>query len=163
LSERLPHHLDGSLFGADNPCFGCSPHHPYGFHLKLERDGEEGVVTRFTPGDKYQGPPGVLHGGLVMTLADEVAAWAILARCGKFGFTASFEGRFRAPVRIGVEALGFGKVVKESSRVVKVHVRIEQASIECFDGTLTFAILDRASAERMLKAPLPEAWAKYAR
>jgi hypothetical protein len=54
-------------------------------------------------------------------------------------------------------------VVKESSRVVRVHVRIQQAGDECFDGTLTFALLDRAGAERLLKAPLPESWAKYAR
>ena len=65
--------LDGHLFGADQPCFGCGPNHPWGFHLAFERDGEA-VVTRFVPGDRYQGPPGIMHGGLVMTLADEVGA-----------------------------------------------------------------------------------------
>ncbi|MBK7861136.1 MAG: PaaI family thioesterase [Archangiaceae bacterium] len=158
----LPHHLDGSLFGADQPCFGCSPNHPSGFHLKLVRDGE-GVKTLFTPHDKYQGPPGVMHGGLVMTLADEVAAWAILAKIGKFGFTTSFEGKFRAPVRVGQEAQGFGRVVKESSRVVRVQVRIEQNGAECFDGLLTFVLLDRAGAEKLMGRPLPDAWAQFAR
>jgi acyl-coenzyme A thioesterase PaaI-like protein len=158
----LPDHLDGSIFGDDGPCFGCAPNHPYGFHLKLVRDGD-GVKTLFTPHDRYQGPPGIMHGGLVMTLADEVAAWAILAKLGKFGFTASFEGRFRGPVRIGLEAVGFGRVVKESHRVVRVQVRIEQAGNECFDGTLTFALLDRGGAEKLLGRPLPEAWARFAR
>ena len=158
----LPEKLDGSIFGHDQPCFGCAPNHPYGFHLQLERDGD-GVKTRFTPHDRYQGPPGVMHGGLVMTLADEVAAWAILAKLGKFGFTASFEGKFRAPVRIGVEAQGFGRIVKETSRVVRVQVRIEQAGAECFDGLLTFALLERAAAEKLMGRALPEAWLKYAR
>jgi len=158
----LPERLDGSIFGEDQPCFGCSPNHPYGFHLKLERDGD-GVMTRFTASDKYQGPPGVMHGGLVMTLADEVAAWAVLAKMGKFGFTTSFEGKFRAPVRIHSEALGFGRIVKETTRVVRVQVRIEQAGTECFEGLLTFALLDRASAEKLMGRALPEAWLKYAR
>ena len=35
-------------------------------------------MTTFTPDDRYQGPPGIMHGGLVTTLADEVAAWAII-------------------------------------------------------------------------------------
>jgi acyl-coenzyme A thioesterase PaaI-like protein len=158
----LPDRLDGSIFGEDQPCFGCSPNHPYGFHLKLERDGD-GVKSRFTPHDQYQGPPGVMHGGLVMTLADEVAAWALLAKLGKFGFTASFEGRFRAPVRIGVEAVGYGRIVKETTRVVRVQVRIEQAGAECFDGVLTFVLLDRAASEKLMGRSLPEAWLKYAR
>ncbi len=158
----LPDKLDGSIFGEDQPCFGCSPNHPYGFHLKLERDGD-GVKTRFTPHDRYQGPPGVMHGGLVMTLADEVAAWAILAKVGKFGFTTSFEGKFRAPVRINTEALGFGRIVRETTRVVRVQVRIEQAGAECFDGLLTFALLERTAAEKLMGRPLPEAWLKYAR
>jgi acyl-coenzyme A thioesterase PaaI-like protein len=158
----LPKKLDGSLFNPGNPCFGCSPDHPYGFHLQLEGDAQ-GVTSRFTPSEKYQGPPGIMHGGLVMTLADEAAAWAILARLGKFGFTASFEGRFRNPVRIGREAIITAKVSKESSRVVHVQVHIEQENVECFDGELRFVLLDKGGAERLIQGPLPEAWQRYAR
>lgn len=162
MSAVLPDRLDGSIFGDDQPCFGCAPNHPYGFHLKLERDGE-GVKTRFTPHEQYQGPPGIMHGGLVMTLADEVAAWAILAKLGKFGFTASFEGRFKSPVRVGLEAVGYGMIVKETARVVRVAVRIEQGGAECFEGALAFALLDRGAAEKLLQRPLPESWLRYAR
>jgi acyl-coenzyme A thioesterase PaaI-like protein len=158
----MPQKLDGSMFGPDQPCFGCSPTHPYGFHLQLERDGD-GVLTRFTPSDKYQGPPGIMHGGLVMTLADEIAAWTIVAKLSKFGFTTSFEGRFKNPVRIGLEALGTGRIVRESSRVVRIQVHIEQAGLECFDGILTFVLLDKGGAEKLIQAPLPDAWAKFAR
>lgn len=158
----IPDQMDGSLFGAGQPCFGCSPDHPFGFHLKLERDGE-GVKTRFTPSDRYQGPPGIMHGGLVMTLADEVAAWAILAKLNKFGFTASFEGKFRAPVRVGQEVIGTGLVLKASTRVVRVQVTLEQAGALCFEGVLVFALLDKAGAEKMLQGPLPKSWEQYAR
>jgi acyl-coenzyme A thioesterase PaaI-like protein len=156
--------LDGSMFMPGNPCFGCSPDHPYGFHLKLEQDEDGGGVrTRFTASDKYQGPPGVMHGGLVMTLADEIGAWVLVAKLGKFGFTTSFEGKFRAPVRIGVETVGTGRIVKETSRVVRVQVRLSQAGVECFEGELAFVLLDKSGAAKLLNGPLPEAWQRYAR
>ena len=160
----LPQQLDGSLFMPGNPCFGCSPDHPYGFHLKLEQDedGDE-VRTRFTPSDKYQGPPGVMHGGLVMTLADEIGAWTLVAKLQKFGFTTSFEGKFRAPVRIGKETLGMGRIVKETSRVVRVQVRLEQGGVECFEGVLAFVLLDKTGAAKLLNGELPEAWQRFAR
>ena len=97
--------LDGSIFGPGQPCFACSPDHPIGFRLAFEIE-EDRVVTRFTPGEQYQGPPGIMHGGLVMTLADEVAAWSCVALLGKFGFTARVEGRLSKAARVGVEIVG---------------------------------------------------------
>lgn len=154
--------LDGHLFGADQACFGCGPKHPIGFHLAFVRDKDQ-VVTTFTPGPQYQGPPGIMHGGLVMTLADEVGAWALLACKEKFGFTASVEGRLRRPVRIGVETEGRAWIAKDSARVVRVGVKISQKGEECFVAELGFVLMDQTAAEKMLEAPLPDAWLRFCR
>jgi acyl-coenzyme A thioesterase PaaI-like protein len=154
--------LDGSIFGPTKPCFGCGPQHPYGFHLRYQREAG-GVVATFTPGDKYQGPPGIMHGGLVSTVADETAAWALIERTGKFGFTTSFEAKLRRPVRIGVETLARGEVTRESSRIVKSAVVISQKGEECFLGDFTFVLLDKAGAEKLLEGPMPEAWLRFCR
>ncbi len=154
--------LDGTLFGKDQPCFGCGPNHPIGFHLKFVQEAEA-VVTKFVPGPQYQGPPGIMHGGLVMTLADEVGAWALLAFKEKFGFTASVEGKLRRPVRIGVETEGRAWIAKESSRVVRVGVKISQGGEACFDAELGFVLMDRFSAEKLLQGPLPETWLRFCR
>ncbi len=153
--------LDGTLFG-DNSCFGCSPTHPFGFHLKFEREGD-GVVTRFTPGDRHQGPPGIMHGGLVSTLADETAAWSLIAHTGKFGFTTSFECRLQRPVRINTLTVARAQVTRASSRIVKTAVRISQGDEDCMTGDFSFVVLDAASAEKMLGGPLPESWRRFAR
>jgi acyl-coenzyme A thioesterase PaaI-like protein len=160
MSERVD--LDPDVFGPQSPCFGCSPTHPFGFHLRFAREGEE-VVTRFTPGDRYQGPPGVMHGGLVTALADEIAAWTIIGVRERFGFTASLEARLRRPVRIGVELIGRGRIAKESSRIFVIEVFLEQGGQEAFRGLFTFAILDESAAERFLGGPLPDAWKRFAR
>lgn len=154
--------LDPNVFGAGQPCFGCSPEHPFGFHLRFVRDGDD-VVTQFTPGERFQGPPGIMHGGLVTTLADEIGAWAIIGTLGKFGFTASLTAKLHKPVRIGVPLEGRGRITRDARRVAQVAVTITQEAQTVFTGELTFVILDEAGAEKLLGGPLPEAWKKFAR
>lgn len=154
--------LDGLLFGPDQQCFGCGPNHPIGFHLAFTTEGDQ-VVTKFTPGPQYQGPPMIMHGGLVMTLADEVGAWALLVFKEKFGFTASVEGRLRRPVRIGVETEGRAWISKESNRVCRVAVRLSQKGEECFAAELGFVLMDKYSAEKLLDGPMPEPWLRFCR
>lgn len=154
--------LDGSLFGPGQPCFGCAPDHPHGFRLRFERQGDV-VVTRFVPGAEHQGPPGVMHGGLVSTLADELGAWTVVALLGKFAFTVAFSGRFRRPLRIGAEIEGRGRIAKGSSRIVDVAVELRQAGEQAFAGELRFALLDAGGAERLLGGPIPEAWQRFCR
>ena len=115
------------------------------------------------PGKHHQGPLGLMHGGLISTLADETAAWAVLAVTGKFGFTTHFEARFSRGVRVGVEAEARGRVTRNGSRVVKATVEIRQESELCFTGDFTFVLLDRAGAEKLMGAPMPEQWARYCR
>lgn len=154
--------LDPHTFGPGQPCFGCAPDHPTGFRLRFEREGDE-VVTRFTPGEQHQGPPGMMHGGLVTTLADEIAAWTIVGLRGRLGFTAALEARLLRPARVGVPIEGRGRIASETPRIVKVSVRLLQGGGEIFRGELTFAVLDEAGAERLLGGPLPDAWKRFCR
>jgi acyl-coenzyme A thioesterase PaaI-like protein len=154
--------LDGTLFGPDQPCFGCGPVHPSGFRLKLLEDGEE-VTTRFLPGENHQGPPGVMHGGLVFTLADELAAWVIIAKLGKFGFTARYEGKFSLPTRIGVELSGRARMLKSTSRTAEIETVLSQEGATVFSARFTFVILDEDATKKLLGRELPEEWRRFAR
>lgn len=154
--------LDGRLFGQGQPCFGCSPEHPFGFRLAFERI-EGGVKTSFTPKAQHQGPVGVMHGGLVMTLADEAAAWAILAEVGKFGFTTKVECRFAGPARIGVALDVQARVTRNLRRIIETEVQVEQAGEARFRGKYAFAIMNKADAERMMGIEMPEAWERFSR
>ncbi|MCC6335683.1 MAG: PaaI family thioesterase [Myxococcales bacterium] len=154
--------LDGTLFGEGQPCFGCSPDHPFGFRLRFTVDGDA-VVTRFLPTVRHQGPLGLMHGGLVSTVADETAAWAVLASTGKFGFTTGFEARLLKGIRVGQEAQARGQVTKPGGRVVRAAVEVRQSGEACFTGDFTFALLERSGAEKLLGGPLPEEWARFCR
>ncbi len=156
--------LDPETFGPGQPCFGCSPAHPIGLRLRFTREGDE-VTTRFTPPPEYQGPPGIMHGGLVTTVADEIAAWTIVGLKRRFGFTAAIEARLLRPVRVGVELLGRGRITTDGSRLVTVAVTLAQEGADAFRGTFRFALLDEGGATRVLGsgAPLPEAWKRFCR
>ena len=154
--------LDPNIFGPGQRCFGCGPDHPHGFRLRFERDGE-GVITRFTPTAEHQGPPGLMHGGLAMTLADEIGAWAIIAALSKFAFTAKFSGRLKKPVRIGAEVVGRGAVTTPGSRVVTVSVTLDQLGNRVLDAELGFVLVDASGAEKILGAPVPDAWRPFCR
>ena len=160
MSEPTP--LDPETFGREQPCFGCSPTHPTGLCLTFEKT-EDAVTTRWTPGEQHQGPPGILHGGLVTTMADELAAWTIVALKGRMGFTASLQGRLRRPIRVGREVTGVGRIKRDGSRVVQVAVVLSQDDEPAFEGEFTFAVLTIAGAERLLETPLPDAWRRFCR
>ena len=78
--------LDPYTFGETQTCFGCGPHNPHGLRLKFEREGDC-VRTRFTLGAGYDGPPGILHGGLQAMIADEIAGWTLVGFKGRIGLT----------------------------------------------------------------------------
>ena len=119
------------------------------------------METRFVPGPDHQGPPGIMHGGLVATLADETAAWALVGLERTFGFTTSFEARLKGPIRIGLEVEGRSRIVEREGRNATVAVRLVQGGKDCFTGTFRFAILDRADAERLLGGTLPPAFERF--
>jgi acyl-coenzyme A thioesterase PaaI-like protein len=154
--------LDVNPFGPGQPCFGCSQDHPFGFRLRFAREGDE-VTTTFTPDDRYQGPPGIMHGGLVATLADEVAAWAIVGLLEKFGFTAQLVGRLHKPIRIGIPVEGRAHITRNTPRLVASSVRLIQNGEAAFTGDFSFVLVDQFSAEKLLGGPLPEAWKKFCR
>ena len=89
--ERVP--LDPHTFGEEQQCFGCGPHNHHGMQLRFFREGDE-VVTTFEAREGWEGAPGIVHGGLQATLADEIGAWTLIGLKGRFGFTSSLQLRY---------------------------------------------------------------------
>jgi acyl-coenzyme A thioesterase PaaI-like protein len=54
-------------------CFGCGLANLFGLQLELKRDGDR-VEGRFFAKQDHQGPPGIVHGGIVATALDEAMA-----------------------------------------------------------------------------------------
>lgn len=160
--ERHDHDLDPLTFGADQLCFGCGPHNAIGLRMRFRREGDE-VVTRFVAGPGYEGPPGILHGGLQATLIDELAAWTVVGLRQRMGFTTSLEVKLHRPVRLGIEIVGRGRILAHEGRRATIAASLEQLGATCVSGTVVYALPAVNAAERILGQRLPEAWKRFCR
>lgn len=152
--------LDPYTFG-DQRCFGCGPNHEQGLRLRFVREGEE-VVTRYDPPRDREGPPGILHGGIQATLADELAAWTLIGLRGRMGFTTAIDVRLLRPARIGGELEGRGRILAERPGVAVVGTIFRQEGKTTLRGRITYALPSAEEAARVLGGPLPEAWRRFA-
>jgi acyl-coenzyme A thioesterase PaaI-like protein len=59
-------------------CFVCGLDNPYGLCLHFESDGTGRAVARTSFSSEYQGYPGIVHGGILSTVLDEVGGRATI-------------------------------------------------------------------------------------
>lgn len=85
---------------ADAHCFGCSPANPVGLGLRFEPDGD-GIVAEVCLDRRYESYPGVLHGGIVALVCDEVMGNLAVLRHGHAAVTTSMRMRYVGVVEIG--------------------------------------------------------------
>jgi len=104
-------------------CFGCGENNPIGLKLKPVYDGEK-VRAEFTPREFHQGWDNATHGGILYTLLDEVAAYALLCHGIYFGVTTKSEVRFKhvaptgEPIQISAWATKLTKRLVETKGVL---------------------------------------------
>ena len=58
-------------------CFVCGQENPHGLHLKCRVDDGQ-VILEYTTQERDLGWRSIVHGGIVMTLMDEVMTWAAI-------------------------------------------------------------------------------------
>lgn len=106
MSDAIQHrYLPG------NVCFGCGPDNPDGFQLESRPADDGGLVAGLVVDDRFQGPPGVVNGGLLSVPMDCHSTWtAMLAFTRDRGtddlvhaVTAEYRMRLRRPTPVGVE------------------------------------------------------------
>lgn len=86
-------------FVADQMCFACGAHNPIGLRLTFSEDGET-IVSTFVADRVYQGYEGVVHGGIIATVLDEVMARYVWMKHGPAA-TAKLAVRYREPAPTG--------------------------------------------------------------
>jgi uncharacterized protein (TIGR00369 family) len=111
-------------------CFGCSRNNPYGLQLRFWR-AEQGCVARCVVPDRLCGFDGLVHGGIIATLLDEAAAWAVIAHLGRLGLTREMTTRYIRPVPTNTEILLEGSIKSHDP-----HNAVVRTTIHATDGTL---------------------------
>jgi acyl-coenzyme A thioesterase PaaI-like protein len=106
----------------DHWCFGCGRENPIGLKMEFYEAADGSVFADWTPQRVHQGYEGIVHGGLITSVLDEVMGWANYVR-KLWAVTGTINVRFRKPVGIGDEVRVRAWVESINGR--KVDVRAE--------------------------------------
>jgi uncharacterized protein (TIGR00369 family) len=99
-----------------NNCFVCGPDNPTGLNLKFLFDGKV-ARTEYMPTTSHEGYKGILHGGIIATVLDEVMIKAALAQ-GIVCVTAQMEIRYKAPAYLGKNIHFTAEVSEIKGRII---------------------------------------------
>jgi len=116
-------------------CFVCGVQNPIGLKLQFADDGDRSVCAEVNVPDQYNGYPGVVHGGIIAAILDEVSGRALLARghdMKNLFVTLKMEIRYRQPTPTNTPLTAVGNIVKASASRAIVH-----GEIRLPDGTVT--------------------------
>jgi len=113
-----------------NGGFGRGEDNKIGLHLKFDWDGTT-ARTEITPGENFQGWRGVIHGGILCCILDEVMCEGIW-QTGRHGVTAGIRVNFKQPAKMGETLVAEGTITSDMRRLVETEGRI----IRKEDGTL---------------------------
>lgn len=111
-------------------CFVCGRDNPIGLHMHFYTADDLTVHADYLPRDEHQSYPGVMHGGLITAMLDELIGRTAIAS-DLWCMTAKLEVRFRKSVPIGASLKLKGEITKKTGRVLEGH-----GEIRLTDGTL---------------------------
>jgi uncharacterized protein (TIGR00369 family) len=127
-------------------CFLCGLENPTGLRLLLYQDpAARHVLAHLAVPARFQSYPGIVHGGVVATLLDEVAGRASLLEGSDFLLvTVTLEIRYRHPTPIETPLTVVGWMTQPGRQRARAHGEVRLA-----DGTVT------AEADLVLVRPPP--------
>ena len=103
-------------------CFACGELSEGGLHLTLRLEPGR-CWTELNVPSRFQGWEGIIHGGILCTILDEVMGWALVERdC--WGVTARLSVEFRRPVTVDQAVRAEGWIVESRRRIQRTAGRI---------------------------------------
>ncbi len=105
-------------------CFGCSPRNRIGLALEMFRTDDGALATDVTFADEYASYPGVVHGGIVSALVDEVMGDLIALDRGMLAFSVTLRTKFLRPLRTRFPYRAVARIVREGNGVVHTEADV---------------------------------------
>ncbi len=134
-------------------CFVCGSKNESGLQLSIV-SGDDGARAEFQPDARWEGYPGVVHGGVLSALLDDLMFHAIHAVIRQPMVTASMEVRFRHPARFDSRLYCEAKVGgRRRGRLIEAEGKIrDQAGRLIATARSKFMIMPQAQMEGFVGA-----------
>jgi len=102
-------------------CFVCGVENPFGLHLKFYEEEPGRVSAEITVPEHFQGYPGVVHGGIIAAMLDEVSGRTMLRGVPpRWMVTAKLDIRYRKPVPTETTIYLEGRAKEDNGKVAVV-------------------------------------------
>ena len=108
-------------------CFACGLDNPIGLKMAFYEDDGGRIVASFTTHEAHQGYPGMVHGGIVTALLDEVLGRVAIAS-ERWMVTGRLNIRFRQPIPVGETLTIMGEAVSWKIRALEARGEIRLAN-----------------------------------
>ncbi|MDA3942370.1 MAG: PaaI family thioesterase [Bacteroidetes bacterium] len=140
-------------------CFGCAKKNPIGLALEFELIGDE-VICEWLPTANYQGFEGMLHGGIISTIMDEVGAWTVQLILKTAGVTSELNVKYLKPVRISNGPIKVkAKPGEQIERLVNVNVELLDGNGKlCVEAHIQYFVFPEKIAKEKFRYPGIEAF-----
>ena len=103
-------------------CFACGSLNAHGLQLMLHVEHAR-AWTELTLDRRFEGWEGIVHGGILCTILDEVMAWSLVAT-DNWGLTARMTVSFQKPVLVGRPIRAEGTILRVRRRLHETTSRI---------------------------------------
>ncbi|PWB74629.1 hypothetical protein C3F09_03720 [candidate division GN15 bacterium] len=125
-------------------CFACGRHAADGLGLEFKQNGQS-LCCSVTLDSKFQSYGGIIHGGILATVADAAMVNLVFRRYGGSPVTGSLNIRYRHPVRANKKIVVIASVRRARLGSVWTVCRIMAGDTLCVDAEAIFRIRsDRA-------------------
>jgi len=114
-------------------CFICGVENPVGLHLHIYETAPGVVESEYTAPQHFEGYPGVLHGGIIAAILDEISGRAQMGsdpQHPRFMFTGKLEIKYRKNVPIGKKLKLIGKAGKSKRNLAEAWAGIYDAQTD---------------------------------
>jgi uncharacterized protein (TIGR00369 family) len=105
-------------------CFVCGRENPAGLKLDFYTPSPGHARTEIELPIKYEGYPGIVHGGIIAAILDETGGRAYMDDQHPFMVTAQLNVRYRKPVPIETPLVVHGVATERQGRVSRAHSEI---------------------------------------
>jgi len=113
-------------------CFVCGRKNPSGLYMQFYDNGNDEVYSDYTVASRYQSYPGIVHGGVLASMLDEVVGRvAIIGDHHHFMVSVRLQVLYRHPVPVETPLKIRGRIVRLKGRLGKA-----QGEIILPDGTV---------------------------
>lgn len=99
-------------------CFVCGVENKYGLNIHFYETSPVEVVADVTVPEQFQGYPGIVHGGIIAAMLDEVASRTFFrGDPPRLVVTGKLNVRYRKPVPVNVPLKLIGRVLQDKGKI----------------------------------------------